>query len=133
MDVIEELLRCHHVERNAQFFLSRKPFMKIMSLAPAVLVLALSPIFAIDCAQASSDEAWAELAAKMTKACVTASDLKAAKVTWSSLDFETKTTALVTGTWKPQHMKGQKAAMLCLYDKRSGRAEVQEFDVKLLK
>jgi hypothetical protein len=84
-------------------------------------------------ASASSDAAWAELAAKMTKACVKASDLAAAKVTWSSLDFDTKTAALVTGKWKPKHMKGQKAAMLCLYDKHSGRAEVQEFDVKLLK
>lgn len=84
-------------------------------------------------ADASSDAAWAELAAKMTKACLKASDLDAAKVTWSTLDFETKTAALVTGKWKPKHMKGQKAAMLCLYDKKTGRAEVQEFDRTLLK
>lgn len=93
----------------------------------------LLPILVVGVAHASSDEAWAELAAKMTKACMLASDLDAAAVTWSTLDFESKTAALVTGRWKAKHMKGQKTAMLCLYDKRSGRAEVQEFDRKLLK
>jgi hypothetical protein len=111
--------------------------MKIKSLAARrgmrFIIVAAVLVIIGHAASASSDAAWAELAAKMTKACVKASDLDAAKVTWSSFDFDTKTTALVTGKWKPKHMKGQRAAMLCLYDKRSGRAEAQEFDVKLLK
>lgn len=33
---------------------------------------------------------------------------------------------LVTGTWRPRHMKGAKATMLCLYDRQAKTAEVQE-------
>jgi hypothetical protein len=33
---------------------------------------------------------------------------------------------LVTGAWKPAHMKGAKTVMLCLYDRKTRRASVQE-------
>ena len=36
---------------------------------------------------------------------------------------------LVTGTWKPAHMKGAKAVMLCLYDRKARKATAQDIEV----
>nr|WP_298689889.1 hypothetical protein [uncultured Dongia sp.] len=99
----------------------------------AHLAVIAAGAFLTGSAVASSDKAWLELEAKMSEVCIKASDLDAAVITWSNLDFEAKTAALVTGKWRPKHMKGQKVTMLCLYDKHSGKAEVQEFDLILLK
>jgi hypothetical protein len=101
-------------------------------IATHLTILAAST-FLIGTAVASSDEARLELETKMSKVCIETSELDAAVITWSNLDFETKTAALVTGKWRPKHMKGQKVTMLCLYDKHTGKAEVQEFDLVLLK
>jgi hypothetical protein len=106
--------------------------MTLQQIATHFAVIAAS-MFIGGAAIASSDKEWLELEAKMSEVCIKASDLDAAVITWSNLDFETKTAALVTGKWRPKHMKGQKVTMLCLYDKHTGKAEVQEFDLMLLK
>jgi hypothetical protein len=41
-------------------------------------------------------------------------------------DTSAMTVLLVRGTWRPAHMKGAKATMLCLYDRRKRTAETQE-------
>ena len=106
--------------------------MTLQQIATHLAIIATGA-FLVGPAVASSDKAWLELETRMSETCIKTSDLDAAVITWSNLDFETKTAALVTGKWRPKHMKGQKVTMLCLYDKHTGKAEVQEFDLMLLK
>lgn len=80
-------------------------------------------------AMASTPAEWSKSAEAAAKACRKASDLKDAKVLGGPLVFSdaaAQTALLVTGTWKPRHMKGARATMLCLYDRRSGKAETVE-------
>ena len=62
----------------------------------------------------------------MVAACRLKSGLKSAKVTDYWPDFETLAAARVTGVYPQKPMKGRRGAMLCLYDKRAGRTEIQE-------
>jgi hypothetical protein len=41
-------------------------------------------------------------------------------------DTNGKTAILITGIWRPDHMKGARGTMLCLYDRGSRTAEVTE-------
>ncbi len=79
-------------------------------------------------AGASTPAAYAALDAQSAKACIAAAGLNKARagpvVRFS--DDTGKDARVVTGTWKPRHMKGAAATMLCLYDRRSGSAETQE-------
>lgn len=79
-------------------------------------------------AVASTPAAEAALARDAARACRTASGLDHAAA--SSLvgfsDTSAMTVLLVTGTWRPRHMKGARATMLCLYDRRAKTAETQE-------
>ena len=62
-------------------------------------------------------------------ACRKASDLKNAATLGAPVLFSDamgKTGVLVTGIWRPAHMKGARATMLCLYDRASRTAETQE-------
>lgn len=62
-------------------------------------------------------------------ACRKASDLKNAATLGAPVLFSDamgKTAVLVTGIWRPAHMKGARATMLCLYDRASRTAETQE-------
>lgn len=62
-------------------------------------------------------------------ACRKASDLKNAATLGTPVLFSDamgKTAVLVTGIWRPAHMKGARATMLCLYDRASRTTEVQE-------
>ncbi|MDY0884523.1 hypothetical protein ACFPL7_04115 [Dongia soli] len=102
-------------------------------LVPALsLVITALPAILIS-ANASSTDAWQQLADKMRKACLAKAELKSAKLTWSDLYFENQAVALIDGRWPQKHMNNQRGAMLCLYDKKTGKVEVQEFDVRLLK
>ncbi|TXH31744.1 MAG: hypothetical protein E6Q98_26710 [Rhodospirillaceae bacterium] len=109
---------------------SRKAF-----LVPALSLLIAATAISINIApaKAASTEAWQQLADKMRKACLAKAELKSAKLTWSDLYFENQAVALIDGRWPQKHMNNQRAAMLCLYDKKTGKVEVQEFDVRLLK
>jgi hypothetical protein len=80
-------------------------------------------------AQASSPAAEAEGNREAQAACLKAADLRDAKISGRAIAFSDdtgKTAMLVTGRWKPAHMNGARATMLCLYDRRSKRAEAQE-------
>jgi hypothetical protein len=94
------------------------------------LVIALATTFGTyPAAQASSAAAWAELEQDAAAACAAASDLKDPVVHPSTARFDDTTgidARLVSGAWKPAHMKGAKTVMLCLYDRKTRRASTQE-------
>ncbi len=80
-------------------------------------------------ALASSEAAMRKGERDATKACLKASGLRDAASFGKPLMFSDKTrqtALLVTGHWRPKHMKGAKARMVCLYDRRHKTAEVQE-------
>lgn len=94
-----------------------------MRLALLFVLLAAAPV------AASTASAWGSSDKAAAKACLKAADLKGGAVAGAPLVFGdalAQTALLVTGTWKPQHMKGAKATMLCLYDRRTGKAEAVE-------
>lgn len=80
-------------------------------------------------AAASTADAWAQGMTEAKAACRKASELRNAATLGKPLlfsDASGKTAILVTGTWRPAHMKGARATMLCLYDRAARTAEVQE-------
>ncbi|MBC7519912.1 MAG: hypothetical protein H7268_02285 [Sandarakinorhabdus sp.] len=92
-----------------------------------ILVLAAA-LFAVP-ALASSPDAMKAGLADAARACRKASNLKSAATVGAPIlfsDVAGKTAVLVTGTWRPAHMKGARARMLCLYDRAARTAEAQE-------
>ena len=88
----------------------------------ALIALAAVP------AGASSPAAWSAERRAAVKACIAAADL-ARPSTSAPLGFSDTHAVdvmLVTGRWKPPHMKRANATMLCLYDRRARQAEVGE-------
>lgn len=82
-------------------------------------------------ASASSPAAWTQHEKDTRQACATASGLKDPVVHAHAALFDDTVgmdARLVTGTWKPAHMKGAKATMLCLYDRKSRRATTQDIE-----
>lgn len=89
----------------------------------ALLLIAAAP------ALAATPDAWAQSLSDAKLACRKASDFKNAAVVGKPLlfsDSNGKTAILVTGIWRPEHMKGARGTMLCLYDRASRTAEVTE-------
>jgi hypothetical protein len=89
----------------------------------ALLLIVAIPV------QASTSDAWAQSLSDAKLACRKASDFKNAAVVGKPLlfsDSNSKTAILVTGIWRPEHMKGARGTMLCLYDRASRTAEVTE-------
>lgn len=93
-----------------------------LAILTVVAVTALSGV-----AHASSPGAWADLRKRSDKACIAASGLKAARITGYVDTFETVTVSTVEGTWAPKHMKGAKGKFACVFSKRTGKAEAQEW------
>ena len=94
-----------------------------------VAVLAAGSLSVAASAVASTPEAWAQGMSEAKAACRKASDLRNAATLGNPVMFSDvagKTAILVTGTWRPKHMRGARAAMLCLYDRAGHTAEVQE-------
>ncbi len=75
---------------------------------------------------ASTAQSWAQLKPRVVEACRHQSGLVSAKVTDYWPYFEAHVVAMVSGVYPRKHMTGRRAKMLCLYDKHTGRAEVQE-------
>jgi len=78
---------------------------------------------------AATPEARAQSLRDAKAACRKASDLKNAASLGEPVvfgDASGKTAVLVTGVWRPAHMKNARATMLCLYDRASGTTEVEE-------
>ena len=91
--------------------------------------LILAVLFIATPVLASSDAAMEKGMNDATRACLKASELKAAAIAGQPILFSDnagKTALLVTGRWRPAHMKNASATMLCLYDRRSRKAETQE-------
>lgn len=79
-------------------------------------------------ASASTPAAYAAAARAAAAACQAASDLRnpVARPAVSFSDASGVDAMLVTGKWRPAHMHGAAAAMLCLYDRRTKHAEAVE-------
>jgi hypothetical protein len=75
---------------------------------------------------ASSDAAWKQLETDARKACIVKSDLADARIDGKITGFEGHVVATVKGKWRPKYMKGKSATFLCLYDKRTKKAETSE-------
>ncbi|MCZ8187850.1 MAG: hypothetical protein O9308_15850 [Beijerinckiaceae bacterium] len=100
---------------------TRFPSAPAFRLAAAVIGLAFvgQPAFA------ASDDAWKELWKKSEVACLKASRLNQAKAQ-SPVDFEAAVLRVVTGRYPQPHMKNAAGTVYCLYDKKSGKAEIAE-------
>lgn len=77
-------------------------------------------------AQASTPGAWADLKVRSDRACLKASGLKTARVSAYSDLFEAVTVSTVEGTVSRKARKPLKARMFCVFDKRTGKVEVQD-------
>ena len=79
-------------------------------------------------ANASTPAAYAAAARSATAACRTASNLRnpIAHPAVSFSDASAIDVMLITGTWRPAHMRGAATTMLCQYDRRTKRAETVE-------
>lgn len=79
-------------------------------------------------AAASTPAADAAMQRASARACRAESDLDTAKIVGrvGFSDVHGVEALLVGGTWRPRQMRGARATMLCLYDRRTRRAEVQE-------
>jgi heat shock protein HslJ len=78
---------------------------------------------------AATPDNWAKVDAASQTACIKASGLSGAQAgppTRYSDKFLIEA-RVVEGTWPQPHMKGAKARILCLYNRKSKRVEVQEF------
>lgn len=97
---------------------------QVLSLAgvAAAAMLLATPV------AAATPDAWMKVDKASEAACLTAANLTGATarppVRYSDrLHIDAR---VVEGTWPQPHMKGAKARMLCLYNRKSKRAEVQE-------
>jgi hypothetical protein len=79
-------------------------------------------------ASASTDAAWAASTKAGRAACIAAANLARPTVS-APLNFSDQVgrdALLVRGIYKQRFMKGARGTMLCLYDRRTHRAEVAE-------
>ena len=91
------------------------------TLAAAVLLAAAASF-------ASAPDKWAKVDTASQNACLKAAGLNGAQVgppTRFSDNFMIDA-RVVEGTWPQPHMKGAKTRMLCLYNRKNKRIEVQE-------
>ncbi len=106
--------------------LRRPPIVVTLVVASAIAIMAMGP------ASASSPAARAQHDKDTRQACAAASELNNPVVHPKTVLFDDTVgmdARLVTGVWKPAHMKGAKAVMLCLYDRKARRATVQDAEV----
>lgn len=91
--------------------------------------LILLAAFAASAAQAATPEGYAALEAKVATACSKASGFDKAYVAKSTIRFSDEAgvdARLVGGIYPQPHMKRAQGLMLCLYDRKTGRVEVQD-------
>jgi heat shock protein HslJ len=86
-------------------------------------------------AVAATPDSWAKNDKVSEGACLKAANLGGAAV-GGPVRYSDRVgidARVVTGTWPQPHMKGAKAKMLCLYNRKTKRAEVQELVEPLVK
>jgi hypothetical protein len=99
--------------------------MRLALTAAALLALTASS------AHASTPGSWNDLRVRSDKACIAAAqELRNVRVTAYGDTFQSVTVSTLEGVYKPRHMKGARGKATCVFDKRSGRAEVQELQVR---
>lgn len=83
-------------------------------------------------ASAASPEAYQRLDGASAAACAKAAGLKQGSVgrTIRFSDDAGMDARIVRGRWPQPHMRNAAAQLLCLYDRRTGRAEVQEMPAR---
>jgi hypothetical protein len=89
---------------------------------PLMLLMAVAP------AAASTPGAWSTMHVAARRACIAAAGLRAPSVS-DAIDFSGvtgKTALLVRGTYTQRFMKGASGTFLCLYDRRTKKAEATE-------
>lgn len=93
----------------------------LLACAAAAILLAAP-------ATAATPEAWMKVDKASEAACLKAANLGGA-MAGPPTRYSDRTgvdARVVTGTWPQPHMKGAKAKMLCLYNRKTKRTEVQE-------
>jgi hypothetical protein len=111
-----------------------RPLSRLWALPILILAgLIAAELVATQIVRASSEEAWDAIVREASAACQIASELENPRVVWSNPAYEHQAALIVTGTWPQTHMKGKQGYMLCLYDKRSAKVEIQEIDPALFK
>lgn len=95
-----------------------------MRLALLAMPLVLAPV----AATASSDAAWAQLSLAVAQKCAAVSGLNHAHVSRLVIfdDTSGKVATLVTGIYPQRALHGATGRKLCLYDKRSRQAWIEE-------
>jgi len=96
---------------------------RLAGAALAAIIPIMSPI--LGAAMASSPDSWQELGQKSEAACLKAAKLRQAKAQ-AAIPFEGAVLRIVTGRYPQPHMQNAAATLYCLYDKRSGKAEISE-------
>lgn len=97
--------------------------------ATAAAMLLVAPV------TAATPDAWAKLDKASEAACLKAANLGGATA-GPPIRYSDRTgvdARVVTGTWPQPHMKGAKARMLCLYNRKNKRVEVQELAEPVVK
>ena len=93
------------------------------------LIAAATSTFMAMVAHASGPSEWSQLNQTVESACLTAVGLADATVSSSPVHFSDTfgmDARLVTGRYPQAHMHGAHGTVLCLYDRRTRRAEAQE-------
>lgn len=100
----------------------RKSAATLLPLATLVALSLSSP------AKASSDDSWEKMFAAAKKACIEASSLTKAKASEPVVfsDDVGYVALPVSGTYPQKHMKGQKGQVLCLFERKTGKANTEE-------
>ncbi len=97
-------------------------------IASALSLLVTATLAVTPPVSASSPIAWSEAVSAARNACVKASGLNdaAASAPVHFSDRIAQDVILVTGHFPQKAVKGKPGTMLCLYDRRTKRAETQE-------
>lgn len=96
---------------------------------------ALSTLAFVAPVYAATPDSYAKLDKASEAACIKAANLNGASV-GAAIRYSDRTgvdARVVTGTWPQPHMKGAKAKMLCLYNRKTKRVEMQEMAEPVVK
>jgi hypothetical protein len=103
--------------------------MKLRLLFKLIAVTSFSAIAAFQPGHASSDDAWNALFKKVNGTCIGQSGMDTPEVTAPIIfdDAVGKVALLLRGTVGKGKSKISNATIMCLYDKKTGKASIQEY------
>jgi hypothetical protein len=96
-----------------------------VKIVPLFLMLS---VLTADPAPASSPSSWRALDQKSAKACISKSNLRQARIGPATRfsDRMMVDARIIEGKYRQRHMNGASVRVLCLYNRKLNRAEVQE-------